>query len=479
MCCSRLVDVSFLQTPTAEYTIDKDSNTIRIMDSQLRTAYMDLERDHEPAIEMKRTNADEPISTGSWPDTSPAALLKALVPAALMLMAVFWINVSHLYGIFHHQGAYTPRAKVVLADFDGGDFGEALRLSAAMNNGSYGYPTYVNIDATTSSMESIKQEVFEGTYWAAIVVHPGATNRFRDAVNGTAARYDANDVYSYYILDARYYTLYASNVLSTTVTTASTAPGIFSSEFIAPLLAQSDFANTTAALSALAGPALVVEMPAASQMFADMDDKAFMNTVGTVFPTLMQFFFIMAWNGICNSMHLYAGYGLRTHILARLFWSTMWPLFSSLCITGWTFAFRGSYEINAKMLFAYWAVTWVFCMINFDVIDIVTGFVPMAFVPFFVLTWIIFSVAASLGPVEILHHWFRVSYFFPSLHWYQTLVTIFTQGGCNRLHYTLPVLAAWLVLLKCLSPLATRSRVRKAQGVFRWYNEKDALGGPH
>jgi hypothetical protein len=34
-------------------------------------------------------------------------------------------------------------------------------------------------------------------------------------------------------------------------------------------------------------------------------------------------------------------------------------------------------------------------------------------------------------------------------------------------------------LMKCISPLATRSRVRKAQGVFRWYNEKDALGGPH
>ena len=210
-----------------------------------------------------------------------------------------------------------------------------------------------------------------------------------------------------------------------------------------------------------------------------MDDKAFINTVGAVLPILMQFFFIMAWNGICNSMHLYAGFDLRTHILARLFFSTVWPIFTSLCVTGWTFAFRGSYTMDAKMLFAFWAVTWVFCMINFDVLDIVTGFVPMAFVPFFVLTWIIFNVAASLGPVEILHHWYRINYFFPSLHWYRTLITILTQGGYNRLHYTLPVLAAWLVLMKCLSPLATRSRVRKAQGVFRWYNEKDALGGPH
>jgi hypothetical protein len=435
--------------------------------------------DREPAIEMKRTDADRKASTSAWPNVSGPQLLKALIPAALMLMAVFWINASHLFGIFHHQGAYTHRAKVALADFDGGNFGEALRLSAAANNGSYGYPTYVNIDTTHSSIESIKHEVFKGTYWAAIVVQPGATERFNSAVNGTAADYDMNDVYTYYLLDARYYTLYVSNILSTTVTTASTASGIFSSQFIPPLLAKGDFSNTTAALSALAGPALAVELPAASQLFAEMDDKAFINTVGAVLPILMQFFFIMAWNGICNSMHLYAGFDLRTHILARLFFSTVWPLFTSLCVTGWTFAFRGLYEMDAKMLFAFWAVTWVFCMINFDVLDIVTGFIPMAFITFFVLTWIIFNVAAALGPVEILHHWYRVNYFFPSLHWYRTIVTILTQGGYNKLCYTLPVLAVWLVLMKCISPLATRSRVRKAQGVFRWYNEKDALGGPH
>jgi hypothetical protein len=452
------------------------------MDSSARGPYVGLRpssRDQEPAIELKRIDAGRATSTSSWPNVSRGELLKALIPAALMLMAVFWINAAHLFGVFYNQGAYTHRAKVALADFDGGDFGEALRLAASTNNGSYGYPTYVNINASASSIESIQHEVFKGAYWAAIIVQPGATRRFNGAVNGTATDYDPNNVYTYYLLDARYYTFYASSILSTTVNTASTASGIFSTQFIAPLLANGEFANTTAALSALAGPALAVEMPAASQLFAEMDDKVFLNTVGTVLPILMQFFFIMAWNGICNSMHLYAGFDLRIHTLARLFFSTVWPIFTSLCVTGWTFAFRGSYHMDAKMLFAFWAVTWVFCMINFDVLDIVSGFVPMAFVPFFMLTWIIFNVAASLGPEEILHHWYRVNYFFPSLHWYRTLVTILTQGGYNRLHYTLPVLAAWLVVVKCLSPLATKSRVRKAQGIFRWYNEKDALGGPH
>ena len=150
-----------------------------------------------------------------------------------------------------------------------------------------------------------------------------------------------------------------------------------------------------------------------------------------------------------------------------------------LVYRGLDLCFRGSYHIDAKMFFAFWAVTWVYSMINFDVLDVITGFIPMAFVPFLFLSWVIFNVAASLGPPEILNNWYRINFFFPSLHWYRTFITIITEGAYNNLHYTLPVLAVWLVLMKCTSPLATRNRVRKAQEVFRWYNERDAIGGPH
>ncbi|KAL1594942.1 hypothetical protein SLS59_008493 [Nothophoma quercina] len=433
--------------------------------------------DQEPAIELKRTITGRKTRTG--PNVSVAELLKALIPAALMILAVMWANAAHIYGLFHHQGAYVHRAKVALADFDGGAFGQALRTAAATNNGSYGNPTYVNANIAGSSPEQIRHEVFKGTYWAAVVVEPGATARFENAVNGSAQAYDPTNVYTYYVLDARYYTIYAANILPMAITTASTASGIFSAQFVAPLIASGQHANSTTALSALAGPARAVEMPVASQLFGNLDDKAFTNTLGTVLPILMQFFFIMAWNGICNGMHLYAAYDLRTHIMARLFWSTVWPIFTSLCSAGWTFAFRGSYHMDAKMFFAFWVVSWVFSMISFDFLDFCTGFIPMAFIPFIVLTWVIFNVTAALGPPELLNHWFRISYFFPSLHWYRTLIIIMTQGAYNNLRYTLPVLAAWLVIMKCLSPLATRNRVRKSQEVFRWYNERDAIGGPH
>ncbi|KAF2847012.1 hypothetical protein T440DRAFT_557726 [Plenodomus tracheiphilus IPT5] len=121
-----------------------------------------------------------------------------------------------------------------------------------------------------------------------------------------------------------------------------------------------NFANTTTAAGALAGPAQAVSPSAASQDFADLDSKIFVDKLGSVLPILKQFFCIMAWNGTCNGMHLHAGYTLKRYTLARVFWSISPPSISSLCAVGSTFAFSGRYNINAKMFFAHWTVTWVY-----------------------------------------------------------------------------------------------------------------------
>ncbi|KAH7256000.1 hypothetical protein BKA59DRAFT_466807 [Fusarium tricinctum] len=432
--------------------------------------------DEEIAVEMSITRTR---TSGPKPKATAVDMMKALIPAAIMILAILWINASHIFGLFHNQGEYVKRVKVAVADFDGGDFGTALRIAAVANNQSYEFPTYINVDTSSTSPDQIRQDVFDGKYWAAIVVQAGATARFDEAVNGTTSSYDPSDVYTYYLLTARYYTLYAGGIQSSTITTANAAAGIFSAQFIGPKLGSGEFANTTVSLSALTTPARAVGASASIHDFSDIDDKAFLNTIGAVFPILMQFFFIMAWNGICNGMHLYAAYDIKTHIYARLFWSIFWPLICGLCSTGWMYAFRGSYPLDAKMFFATWAVTWVFAMINFDVLDIITGFVPIAFVTFCFLTWVIFNVAAAIGAPDLLNSWYRINYFFPSLHWYQTLITIITSGAVNKLHYTLPTLAGWLVLMKALSPFATRYRINKAKNTFRYLHEKDALDAPH
>jgi hypothetical protein len=214
--------------------------------------------------------------------------------------------------------------------------------------------------------------------------------------------------------------LYAGGIQSSTVTTASAAAGIFSNQYATRRLASGNLANTTAAASALAVPARAIGYSAGSLDYSTLDKKALLDTFGAVMPILMQFCFIMALNGICNSMHLYAAYNLRTHVLARVFWSILWLLLRSLCSAEWTFAFRGFYHLDAKIFYAFWTVTWVYSMIFFDMVGIITGLVPVAFVPFLMVSWVIFNVAASLGDPTMLNPRFRINYFFPALHWYQT-----------------------------------------------------------
>ena len=286
-----------------------------------------------------------------------------------MISAVFWINVSHLYGLFHNQGHYTRKAHVAIVDFDGGVFGSSLLQAATSLNRTYGYPTYAVIPASATSPENIRQQVFDGKYWAAIYAFPGASDRFDAVVNGSsAAAYDPTKTLGYVTLTARYFALYESNFYSTSLTVASIASAIIAEQEFALTLASrtaTSPALSSQAVSALGQPAQAIEIPAAYEDFT-ADVRALLKTIGAVMPIIMQFFFLMAWNGISNGLHLFAAKNTQIHIRYRLIWALLWPLATSLCTVGWTFTFKGSYPMNAWQFFALWATSWLFAMITFE-----------------------------------------------------------------------------------------------------------------
>jgi len=90
-------------------------NTTQTMNSQARGPYVDLRlssSDQEPAIEMRQGNAGGATATSSYPEVSLTELLKALVPAAIMLIIVFWINAAHAAFVDTYvQGDLLSRSK--------------------------------------------------------------------------------------------------------------------------------------------------------------------------------------------------------------------------------------------------------------------------------------------------------------------------------------------------------------------------------
>jgi len=171
----------------------------------------------------------------------------------------------------------------------------------------------------------------------------------------------------YITLEARYYTFYVSNFFQTALAVTGAADSILKESFVSPIMSTisaSGLANGNVR-SAILNPASAVQLDLASEHF-QFDNKALLNTVGTVFCILPQFFFLMALNGIAGGLSLYATRNGWHHVRWRFLIGAVWPLIISLSVAGWTFAFRGSGHVDASTFFAFWAVTWLVMMINFD-----------------------------------------------------------------------------------------------------------------
>lgn len=292
-----------------------------------------------------------------------------VVPSlAILIVIVFWANLSHIYGLLYNQGKWTKRGHVALVDFDGGAFGQALRQVASNVNQTYGYPTYTIIDASSTSPNDVRHQVFTGQYWGAVYAFAGATSRWQSAINGSlTGAYNPKETLAYVTMSQRYYALYEGNFYATSLSITQGASALFSQTTAATLLSTTSTAvlASNLATSAFTIPSEPIEIFAAKYDFTD-DIRALLNTLGAVMPILMQFFFIMCWNGIGNGLNLYAASKKRTHARYRLFWSIVWPIIAALCSAGWSFTLKRDYPLPARAFFALWAITALYAAISFD-----------------------------------------------------------------------------------------------------------------
>lgn len=235
-------------------------------------------RTDEKATRVKTSPQQQPRAS-RHPD-----ILK-LIGVAGTLIVIFWINLSHLFGVFLHQDHYTSRAHVPVVDFDGGAFGQALLSAARSTSGSAGYPTYISLDPATTSPRQLQEDVFSGKYWTALVAYEGASDRWSAATNGTATSYSPQDVYAHYTLTARYWSFYQSNFYTTSMAVFSQATSHFASTVAGPALATARLSSATAQ-TALLSPAVPVEVSTAGRDFTAAN-KSLLNTLGTIMPVLM------------------------------------------------------------------------------------------------------------------------------------------------------------------------------------------------
>jgi hypothetical protein len=105
-------------------------------------------------------------------------------------------------------------------------------------------------------------------------------------------------------------------------------------------------------------------------------------------------------------------------------------------------------------------------------IDVATGFIPMKFLPFFVLTWVILNVTSTIWPFELAPSFYRWGYALPAHEVWQVLIQIWSGGAVDRLYQALPILFTWEIVFLPLAVVALNFRCKVAEREHRAAEEE-------
>ncbi|KAG9605957.1 hypothetical protein KCU77_g565, partial [Aureobasidium melanogenum] len=385
----------------------------------------------------------------------------AAIASFMLLQILFLVNMSYLFGSLFKSEHRVHNIHVLTVDYDGGVIGKSLQGAITQLKADT-FPTFdTESSAKYPTVEDIVQAVRKGDHWAAVFTHAGASERLAAALEGgdAAAAYDPTNTLTYVWNEVRYPAVEDATIKSSM------------SQLMAVVRVAYNHINGTGALQTLNK-----DDPAALQAFLNpiqgedinimptgQGTRVMYNTVAMVMPIIMQFFFLMAVNGVSAEFNLYSHLPVLNNGIIRLVLSLSYTFIGSLCWAGYIWAFREDWSVGAGQFFCTWVIMWLFMHINFAVIDVATGFIPMKFLPFFVLTWVILNVTSTIWPFELAPGFYRWGYALPAHEVWQVLIQIWSGGAVDRLYQALPILFTWEIVFLPLAVVALNHRCAVAE----------------
>lgn len=170
----------------------------------------------------------------------------------------------------------------------------------------------------------------------------------------------------------------------------------------------------------------------------------------------------MALNGISDHFKAFTELSWKTNGLIRAIASILYTSIGALFMTTYIWAYKESWGQDGSRFVLTWIILWFLMHINFLFFDITTAFIPIQFMPFIVLTWVILNIASSISPFEMSPGFFRWGYALPSHEAYQVLVQIWSGGCNNRLYQALPIMFSWWVVGIPVAVYAMQHRCKNA-----------------
>lgn len=371
----------------------------------------------------------------------------------VLLQVLFLCLFAYIFGSLYLQTTHSHNINIALVDYDPGAIGSAIKAAyKGLEDDSY--PTLQEASASEFPTPSdLLSAVCSNKIWAGLYISAGASDRLQNALGGgpPALAYNRSDVLTLVWNQARYPTV-VDGVIFANMQTLSNAARIAYST-----------ANGTGGVQSITNPE-------AFAVFADpwvlnsvniqptsQGSRAVYNTLVIVLILIQDFFYLGTINGIYANLKIYARVHPSRVILLRFLNSLLYCMVGSLCVAGMIWAFRSGWNVDGGQWALTWVTLWLFAHLNFGVLDLFTIWLPVAYVPMALISWVVVNVTSILLPFELSPGFYRIGYMFPAHEAYQTLLDIWSRGCNPNLRYSLPILFAWEIVAFVLSAL----------GVFR------------
>ncbi|OQE22337.1 hypothetical protein PENSTE_c010G04567 [Penicillium steckii] len=371
------------------------------------------------------------------------AFFSAIFGAAVTLQLLILANMSYLYGSAYHDGSRYSTMKLLYVDYDQGPIGESVMTAYNSLKGP-SFPTLIHQSQENYPTQlHVQQAVCAGEYWGAIYSTQNASSRLSAALSSSevAQNYDSSQALRY-IWSSTRYPAYAQGVFSNLVQITEATAAVYKNTNgtdILPLINTSDPFIARTILDPISS--ISTDLNPMSQGV-----RFYYNTVSMVMPIIIQFFFVMALNGITMQNDLFTKLSPKQNLLLRFSISIIYTFIASLVMTGYLWAFREDWQVTGNQFALTWMAIWLAMHIHFLLIDFTTAIIPMPFIPYFILTWIILNVTSTIGPFEQSPGFYRLGYVFPAHGLYEVLLDIWTHGCNPHLYRALPILfAEWFV----------------------------------
>jgi hypothetical protein len=370
----------------------------------------------------------------------PKPFMGAVGGSFVLIQLLFLANMSYLYGTAFNDSQRMKALKILFVDYDNGIIGQSLK-SAYSRLASPAFPTLIEQSSTDyKTAHDIRESVCKGHYWGAIYAHPNASSRLSDALASpqSANTYQNCDALTYVWNGVRYpsYAQAISSSLQILVQGTRDAYNAINGTAVMSTVDTTDASIAQVLFDPIGASSIDIKP-------TNQGGRFYYNTVTMVMVILPQFFFIMALNGISAETNILRALSLKQNIVLRLFLSVCFTLIASLCMTGYIWAFKEDWGTASGQFPLTWMILWLAMHLNFFIVDSVTAVLPVKFMPFFILIWVIVNVSSTLSPFELSPGFYRVGYAVPAYELYQVLVDIWSHGCNPTVYRSLPILLSW------------------------------------